>query len=762
MSALEILLLVGSVFASLSLAMFTLHKNSKSATNRLFFIFTVLLAFYAITNHLINLKLSSDWSFFWVKVVMTAALFINLAFFLLVKTFPKHKLQLATDKLVLLTIATLTLIPPIWTNLLFTSVSITGDAIVSEPGIAMAPFLVHTILLLGGGFFFLVKKFKDAQNKERQQLRFLLMGLIIMFAAILFTNLLLVVIFNVTSFISLLPIYILFFTSLTTYAIVKHRLLDIGFLVARAVSFTLLTGLIAVIYTSAIFSLPLFFADQYHAPITVILGVIVAFTFSPLRRFIEKITVKYLHKHSYTSDELLEKLGETIRSTLSINTLTQEIVKDLQNTLHPTTGAFFLIQENNQISVKNFDYDPIPDLDVEQLKYLARKADNSILVSDEVDNKKIKNLLNPNHISLVVPLRSNQKINGIFVLGEKASGEAYTNQDLNVLEIIGPQISIAIQNSLAYDEIKRFNVTLKQKVKEATKDLRKANKDLRHLDKLKDEFVFVATHELKTPVTVIKGYTSMIESGQFGEVPDQLREATAEIEKANQQLVGLVNNLLDIARSEVKQTNVDPEPVNICDIVEATVQNIYPLAEQKHLKLNYSCPTEKMMVKADPDRLQEILNNLLSNAIKYSEKGEITVTHVDDSDAVITHVADQGVGISEEDQQKVFTRFFRAEEQAGKVPGTGLGSFIVKQLVEKMGGRIWFTSKLGEGTTFSFSLPKAPKSSLKTKNKNKNDDGQEKSQNKQDSHSKNEQKTNDDNQQDNDPSNDQPDQNNND
>ena len=111
---------------------------------------------------------------------------------------------------------------------------------------------------------------------------------------------------------------------------------------------------------------------------------------------------------------------------------------------------------------------------------------------------------------------------------------------------------------------------------------------------------------------------------------------------------------------------------------------------------------------ADPDRVKEVVNNLVSNAIKYSEKGTIRVSHIIQNGLAVTHVADQGVGISEDDQKKIFTRFFRAEEEVARgTPGTGLGLFIVKQLVEKMKGKIWFTSQLGKGSTFSFSLPMA-------------------------------------------------------
>jgi signal transduction histidine kinase len=291
-------------------------------------------------------------------------------------------------------------------------------------------------------------------------------------------------------------------------------------------------------------------------------------------------------------------------------------------------------------------------------------------------------------------------------LDEKASGEIYSQQDINVLEILMPQLSVAMENAKSYDEIKHFADTLKEEVDKATKDLKIANQHLRHLDKLKDEFVFIATHELKNPVTAMRGYLSMLKEGTFGDIPAKMKDPLQQLQASNQQLVELVNDLLQIARTEAKTLTITTTDVDICPLIDAILGNVKPLFEQKGLKVEHNCPVKQLIVRADETKLKEIINNLVSNAIKYSDKGTITVSHEVKEYQVITHVKDQGNGISQKDQEKLFTRFFRAEEQAAKgTPGTGLGLFIVKQLVVKMGGKIWFESTLGQGSTFSFSLP---------------------------------------------------------
>lgn len=296
--------------------------------------------------------------------------------------------------------------------------------------------------------------------------------------------------------------------------------------------------------------------------------------------------------------------------------------------------------------------------------------------------------------SLVYPVISQNEPLGTLIFSMSKSPKKVSAQENELIETFSDIVGLAVQNASLYSQVHERN-----------QDLRKANKHLRELDKLKDEFVYIATHELKTPVTVIKGYTSMIKDGNYGDMPESLKEPLKEIESASQQLQLLVNDLLDIARAESTTLAVKTEPTDLSQVVEETLSNVRTLAEEKGLKLDYE-PMSRDMVMADANRLKEVLNNLISNAIKYSTEGTIAIYHTNDKGQLVTHVRDQGHGIAQEDHHKVFGRFFRAEDVASVAPGTGLGLFIVKQLVEKMGGRIWFSSKLGSGSTFSFSLKK--------------------------------------------------------
>jgi signal transduction histidine kinase len=206
----------------------------------------------------------------------------------------------------------------------------------------------------------------------------------------------------------------------------------------------------------------------------------------------------------------------------------------------------------------------------------------------------------------------------------------------------------------------------------------------------------------------MKGYLSLIQEESYGKIPSKLKKPIDQIDSSNQQLINLLNNLLQIARAEAETLEIKTKPVTICDTIDTVIDDLKPQINSKKLTVNHTCPNPAIKVMADPDRLREILNNLISNAIKYSDKGDVEITHEIVHNTLVTHIKDQGVGISKKDQKQIFTRFFRAEEEAAKgIPGSGLGLFIVKQLLEKMGGKIEFESKLNQGSTFSIHLPLA-------------------------------------------------------
>jgi signal transduction histidine kinase len=454
---------------------------------------------------------------------------------------------------------------------------------------------------------------------------------------------------------------------------------------------------------------------ESQGPTYLLLSFIFALSFSPIRYASEELMRQLFPSFDYDSHTLIKRLNTISYSSLTLNELSTLFFQEFAVSFNVPESAFIFITGKNYLIKTSGHFTNLHSLKKEEINTLIEHLSRQLNTFKNLNSHEANHLLKTYHIKAVSPLTNNADLVGILLLGTKYNQKPYTTKDLKVLDAIAPKIGFAIRNARAYERVKHKNDTLFDELKTKNEALRQANRQLKKDDQLKDEFVYIATHELKNPVTAMKGYLSLIQEGAFGPVEGKLKHAVDQIDQSNQQLISLLNNLLNIARTEAQKLNIKTQAVAICKIIEEVTQDVKPLLDQKGLSLTHSCQNRAVAVMADKERLREIMSNLISNAIKYSETGIIDISHEIIQDQLVTHVKDQGVGISEHDQKQLFTRFFRVEEEAAKgIPGSGLGLFIVKQLIEKMGGKIWFQSKLGEGSTFSISLPLARTYALKS------------------------------------------------
>jgi DNA-binding response OmpR family regulator/two-component sensor histidine kinase len=226
------------------------------------------------------------------------------------------------------------------------------------------------------------------------------------------------------------------------------------------------------------------------------------------------------------------------------------------------------------------------------------------------------------------------------------------------------------------------------------------------VDRMKSDFVSVVSHELRTPLTSIKGYLDLVLMGAAGQINKQQSSFLAIAKNNADRLNELVADLLDISRIESGRIELDVQVISIPEIVERVAQSLEREFEDRGLTLTLALEPGLPEVFGDPGRVAQILTNLLSNAYKYTPQGGATVRARVARDTLQVDVVDTGVGISASDREKIFTRFFRAEDTAVREqPGTGLGLNITRSIVEMHGGEIWVDSEPSIGTTFSFTLP---------------------------------------------------------
>jgi signal transduction histidine kinase len=241
-----------------------------------------------------------------------------------------------------------------------------------------------------------------------------------------------------------------------------------------------------------------------------------------------------------------------------------------------------------------------------------------------------------------------------------------------------------------------------------TKVLRAANKKLRELDRIKSEFLSFASHQVKTPMTVVKGYASMIADGSFGAAPEEVIKVSKEIEQSADTMIALVNNLLDYRKLEEGRMDFSFEPVKVGEFVFSCVEAVRQLAVIKGLELSFISHADDVMADIDRQKFQQVIQNLVENSIKYTEKGSVSVSidKVEEKHEIKIAVTDTGYGMEASLLPQLFSQFTRGKGETKKIRGTGLGLYIAKQIVLNHKGRILAESQgEGKGSTFTVFLP---------------------------------------------------------
>lgn len=273
-----------------------------------------------------------------------------------------------------------------------------------------------------------------------------------------------------------------------------------------------------------------------------------------------------------------------------------------------------------------------------------------------------------------------------------------------VLLVLGIFLGILLIKSVLRE------VEQRGKLEVLTKELTAANAELLKLDAAKSEFLSIASHQLRTPLTAIKGFSSMLIDRSFGKLNKREEDALSKIFQSSNQLVWVVDDLLNLSRIESGKIRYEMKQSDFSKLVDTVLQALKPNADAKNLTVDFenAFSKESILANFDPEKMREVVMNLLDNAIKYSPKyGKITVRLGSEKGSIRFEVFDQGIGISKEDQKRIFTKFTRTQEAQRTDPnGMGIGLYFVKRIMEDHGGKIGVLSEgEGKGSTFFVELP---------------------------------------------------------
>ena len=252
-------------------------------------------------------------------------------------------------------------------------------------------------------------------------------------------------------------------------------------------------------------------------------------------------------------------------------------------------------------------------------------------------------------------------------------------------------------------------VERKEELQMMSDRLATANQELKRLDNAKSEFISIASHQLRTPLTAIKGYTSLILEGSYGKIDNQIQDVVNKVYAANSRLIELVENLLSISRLESGRMQYNYQSAQLAEVVNDTAGMFAVIAKKKGIDLRVVVPeTPLPLLSLDAGKIREVVSNLIDNALKYTETGSVIVKMEQTEDGKVRlSVKDTGIGINKEDLEHIFLKFARSKEtEKLYVGGTGLGLYVGRTFIEKHGGRLWAESEgHGHGSEFIFELP---------------------------------------------------------
>jgi signal transduction histidine kinase len=247
-----------------------------------------------------------------------------------------------------------------------------------------------------------------------------------------------------------------------------------------------------------------------------------------------------------------------------------------------------------------------------------------------------------------------------------------------------------------------FDEEVRAEAKEESTRLRAA----KQIDTVKNEFVFIISNKLKQPILTLQNHLDSLLKTKNQNWTQDFLELVNKTRENSQRLSSLVNDLSDLSRIETQKLRLDLKEVNLNQLIGSTLSDFSMTASEKNINLTYEPNTETVIINADPSRMHEILANLIDNAVKYSPSGTTVIVRFKrEGNFAQIEVKDSGYGIPEEAKIHLFEKFYRVNRSSSEPKGTGLGLFVTKELIERQGGKIWFDSQVGRGTTFYFTLP---------------------------------------------------------
>ncbi len=410
----------------------------------------------------------------------------------------------------------------------------------------------------------------------------------------------------------------------------------------------------------------------------------------------------------------LHSIGSTINSTFDLELILSGISESMAKDLDFEKSGIVFLEKNSQrplqsaytgfssteyrLLLESFDELLMPALFQEDV-YLQTAVYAPAVWCKFLSSLSVSSLL-------LLPMRIKSRLIG-FIIGARTHVTLrMSDAERRFYAMYATQASTAVENARLYEALGQANLTLEENVQERTRSLMEANERLRELDQVKSNFISLVSHELRTPLTAIKGFIVTL-FHYDKEIPEEKRRIyLGVLNEETDRLTRLINEMLDISRIESGRMEIQWRHLNLPSIVQHVFDTLSVRANTVQLLKDF--PENFPSIVADPDKLEQVLMNLIGNALRYAPPSSaISVLGRRQADSVIVEVKDDGPGIAFSEQERVFDKFYRLDNETNrKNPGTGLGLPICRALINLHGGKIWVESEVNRGCRFLFTLPR--------------------------------------------------------
>ncbi len=734
--------LASSIFV-LVLGVFVLVKDKKSKINRILFFFTIGCFFWFFGTFMLFKSEAEAAVLYWDKFIYTGVVFLPALSFHFVSVFigkEKHRkfyiwLGYFLGLFFLVILAT--------TDLFLNGVYDYSWGKHSKAQLFHHIFLIYFVVYIFFLFKTIIGFYRKAQGVKREQSRYIIVAFIALGVGITALISAYGVDIRFIAYIAYLSGFV--FALILAYAIIRHRLFDIRMVLRKSsvYLFTIFWVILFVFIGQAIFEKIIINKDALFWINAGILALaILIFPF--IRDYFYKISNRYFFSSLYDSGDVIKKISEGLSSTLELNRIYEIIYEAYSGAFHlKKFGVLVKTKEEKHIEFFKLDFNqgfPVQlgktfqstrKLDQDLSSYYA-KTGGKIIITEELKNDEgvdspeintLVELLEEIGVELLAPLSIKDKEIGYLALGSKESGDMFNSEDLGILKLTGSQMAIALENARLYEEVKELNRELEKKVKERTRELQDANKELKDmnqklaeaydklhkLDRAKSEFLSIASHQLRTPLTSIKGFTSLLLEGTYGKISEDVRETLEKVFVSNERLIKLVEDLLNISRIESGRIAFDFKENKIEDVANEVLESMRLSAKARKLKLELRLP--KKAIKPfyfDKSKIREVISNFVDNSVKYTKKGTVAIEVKEIGKKVQVSVVDTGIGIAKGETSYIFDKFQRGKDVSKiHTEGVGLGLYVCKKIIEAHDGKIWAESDgIDKGSRFIFELDK--------------------------------------------------------